>query len=443
MTHLDPGAADAVRVVVGLGAVVVLPLGIRLLGSRLVPQSPLWSVAGLFAAVAVWLPVGRPAAVVSLPFVVACVLLAARASRVPSFSLGVALLTPAIGAAALLAERAGWGLLGFDGDYLALTVPHMLFAGFGACLITGLVTRAVPGTASRVASTAVPLGVLLVLVGYFVSDVAELAGATVLTVGLWAGAAATLQVRRARLLLRVGVATIVVSMVLALWWALGEATDLVHPTLSWMVATHGVANAFGFVLCTVVGLRMVAEPVRTGLTYPEVGATQGGPLPVGYRGLHVRHLVGRAVAPLDAHRVGEALLGWQVHAAARVPIRVDAPEAAVGGRVTTRLGLGPLRLSEPCQVIWVERAPARTGFGYGTLPGHVFRGEEAFTIEHDDAGDLWFVVTAYSVPEVWWVRLLGPLVVVGQHLFLRLLARGARRVLQSEPSGAVARASGG
>ncbi|WP_081681156.1 YndJ family transporter [Cellulomonas sp. URHD0024] len=431
MTHLDPFAADVVRVVVGVGTVVVLPLGIRLLGDRVVPQSRLWAVAGLFAAVAVWLPVGPVAALVVAPFALACLVLAACALRAPDLATTIALVTPAIGAAALVAERAGWGLLGFGGDYLALTVPHMLFAGFGACLITGLVTQAVPGPAARLASSAVPLGVLLVLVGYFVSDAAELAGATVLTVGLWAAAAATIRVERARGLLRTGVVTVVVSMLLALWWALGEATDVVHPTLSWMAVTHGVANAFGFVLCTLVGLRLVPRPAPTGLTYTEVGATKDGPLPAGYRTLHVRHLLGRSSSSLDARRVGEALLGWDVHAAAHVRLEVDAPLASPGVHATTRLGLGPVRLSEPCAVVWVERTPERTGFGYGTLPGHLFRGEEAFTVEHDDAGDLWFAVTAFSVPVVWWARAIGPLTVVGQHVYLRLLAHGARTVLRA------------
>ena len=72
-----------------------------------------------------------------------------------------------------MAEPAGWGLLGFDGDYLALTVPHMLFAGFGACLVVALVTHAQASPVSRVAAVAAPTGVLLVLAGYFVSDAAE------------------------------------------------------------------------------------------------------------------------------------------------------------------------------------------------------------------------------------------------------------------------------
>ena len=92
-------------------------------------------------------------------------------------------------------------------------------------------------------------------------------------------------------------------------------------------------------------------------------------------------------------------------------------------------GSDPLQLSVPCEVVWVERTADRVGFGYGTLPGHLFRGEEAFTVERDDAGDLWFVVTAFSVPDRWWVRLAGPLTVVGQRLYLRVLARGARRLV--------------
>jgi uncharacterized protein (UPF0548 family) len=166
------------------------------------------------------------------------------------------------------------------------------------------------------------------------------------------------------------------------------------------------------------------------LTYDEVGATRDGELPDGYRHLRVRHLLTRAAAPGDVELVGEALLRWHVHAVAGIDVRTNADEAAVGVRVVSRPGLGPVRLSVPCEVVWVQRSPDRTGFGYGTLPGHLFRGEEAFTIERDDAGRLWFVVTAYSVPDRWWVRAVGPVAVVGQHLYLRLLARGARRVLR-------------
>lgn len=50
-------------------------------------------------------------------------------------------------------------------------------------------------------------------------------------------------------------AVLVATMLLALWWAVGEAFDVPHPSLSWMVLTHGVANAFGFGLCALLALR--------------------------------------------------------------------------------------------------------------------------------------------------------------------------------------------
>ncbi|GEK22563.1 YndJ family transporter [Cellulomonas xylanilytica] len=434
MSELSPVAEDALRVVVGLGTVVVLPLGLRLLGDRAVPRSRslLWPLAGLLAAVSVWLPVGAPAALLATPFAAACLVLAVCTVRVRTFPVAVALATPLVGAAALVAERAGWGLLGFSGGYLALTVPHMLFAGFGACLVVGLVAQTTATPLTRVAGVAVPPGVLLVLAGYFVSDAAELVGAVVLTAGLWCAAAATVGLvgsRTARLLLRVGAVTIAVSMLLALWWAVGEATGLAHPSLSWMAVTHGVANAVGFVLCSLLGLRLLpTTPQPPGLTYAEIGATQAGRLPQGYRHLRVRHLLMSGATTLDLASVGDALLRWRVHEAALVQVLPDGPEAVPGLRVVSRPGAGPVSLPVPCEVVWVERTTDRVGFAYGTLPGHPFRGEEAFTVERDDAGDLWFVVTAFSVPDRWWVRLAGPLTVVGQRLYLRVLARGARRL---------------
>uniref|UniRef100_UPI0028E8CEFC YndJ family transporter n=1 Tax=uncultured Cellulomonas sp. TaxID=189682 RepID=UPI0028E8CEFC len=373
---------------------------------------------------------GPAAAALAVPFAAAGAVLAACTLRVRLLSTAVALATPLVGAVALVVERAGWGLLGFGGDYLALTVPHMLFAGFGACLVVGLVAQRTTTPLTRVASVAAPAGVLLVLAGYFVSDAAELVGAVVLTVGLWCAAAAVVGLTGpGRRLLRVGAVTIGISMLLALWWAVGEATGVAHPSLSWMAATHGVANALGFVVCTFLALRLHAAPERDTLTYPDVGATQHGTLPPRYRHLRVRHLLTAGSTAHDLAVVGDALLRWQVHAAANIELRHDAAAAAPGVRVASRVGIGPVRLHEPCEVVWVEQDADRVGFGYGTLPGHLFRGEESFVVERDDAGDLWFAVTAYSVADLWWVHGARPLVPLGQRLYLWQLARGARRVL--------------
>ncbi|MGY4645575.1 YndJ family transporter [Cellulomonas sp. URHB0016] len=456
--ELTPAALGVVRVAVALGAVVVLPTGLRLLrrGAVPVPTSPAWVLVGALAAVSVWFPVGPVAALLAVPFAVAGAVLAGCAVRLllgrPDGGLvvaatAVALGTPVVGAVALVAERAGKSLLGFSEEYLALTVPHMLFAGFGACLVVGLLARAVVAPdgvlprAVRVAAVATPVGVVVVLVGYFATDAVELVGAVLLTVGLWAAAAAAWRVgsqRRTRSLLQVGSVAVAGSMVLAVWWALGEATGLAHPGPSAMVATHGVLNAGGFVLCTLLGLRrelragLVDEPdheTPDAVTYYPVGGTRSGVLPSGFRHLTVRHRILTDAGEHDRARLGEALRTWQVHSAAHVQLLADAELAEPGVRVVTRIGVPGLRLSEPCEVVW----STPDGFGYGTLPGHLFHGEEAFTVELD-GGALWLVVVAYSVPAVGWVRALGPLVVVAQRLYLRQLAKGARRITAQRAS---------
>lgn len=48
-------------------------------------------------------------------------------------------------------------------------------------------------------------------------------------------------------------------MVLALSRAPGEATGLPHPILTWMAATHGVGNALGFALCSVLARKRLRD----------------------------------------------------------------------------------------------------------------------------------------------------------------------------------------
>jgi uncharacterized protein (UPF0548 family) len=160
------------------------------------------------------------------------------------------------------------------------------------------------------------------------------------------------------------------------------------------------------------------------LTYPEVGATRGGALPPGYR--HVRHRVRLGRDCFE--RAGAAVLGWHLHRAAGVRITADAPRAAPGVTVVSGLGLGPLRLRAPCRVVWAEQGSTRAGFGYGTLPGHPARGEEAFVVERDDAGEVWFAVTAFSVPDRWIMRAAGPAGRAFQHGYAWWLGRVLRRL---------------
>ncbi|MFC0531267.1 DUF1990 family protein [Phytohabitans kaempferiae] len=144
----------------------------------------------------------------------------------------------------------------------------------------------------------------------------------------------------------------------------------------------------------------------TPTTYPEVGHTRRGPLPAGYR--HMRHRTRLGAGDAVFAVAAQAVLSWRMHRAMRVGIDPSAPRADAGVTVVTRPGVGPLRLTAPCVVVWAEDGPERAGFGYGTTAGHPFSGEEAFVVTRDADGSVWLDVVSFSRPAQPWVRLAGP-----------------------------------
>ena len=159
---------------------------------------------------------------------------------------------------------------------------------------------------------------------------------------------------------------------------------------------------------------MVAEGVGTHpgaraaeLSYPEVGATRGVvfgepgvALPTGYHALRRTVRVGRGERTV--------VLGWgmQFSAGATVYPLDAVPEVGQTVLVTTRIG--PVPVTAPCRVVWTVDEADRAGFGYGTLPGHPERGEEAFVVTRDATGDVWCTILAFSRLATWYARLGGP-----------------------------------
>ncbi|UNO43153.1 YndJ family protein [Streptomyces sp. MST-110588] len=289
-----------VNLIVMLGMFAVVPMGLALIdGPRPGPLRRvrrIWPLAAVAGSTALWLPRGPLAATLAGAYAAATLLLALHApyrlirtrSLAPrEIAVLTALVTPAVAGTALVAERAGHRLCGFDLRILSLTVPHFHFAGFAAALTAGLVCHATGRRSGRLAALSVPAGTLLVLLGYFVDDWAELAGALVLTAGMWLvglltwrDVRGTVPDRTTRALLGVSAAVLVATMLLALSWALGEATGLPHPTLGWMAATHGLGNALGFALCALLAWgriqhsagRPSAGPDHTPPTAPAPGS---------------------------------------------------------------------------------------------------------------------------------------------------------------------------
>jgi uncharacterized protein (UPF0548 family) len=154
-------------------------------------------------------------------------------------------------------------------------------------------------------------------------------------------------------------------------------------------------------------------------SYAEVGAADGAP-PPGYAVDRSRTRLGAGQAVFE--RGCAALRGWE-HIPSGwmrllwpdVPL---APEATVGVLV----GLPGLWALSACRVAYLidEHEPARRfGFGWGTLPAHVARGEERFVVEWRPDDSVWYDIVAFSRPNHPLLRLGYPAMRLMQRRFAR------------------------
>jgi uncharacterized protein (UPF0548 family) len=159
------------------------------------------------------------------------------------------------------------------------------------------------------------------------------------------------------------------------------------------------------------------------LTYEPRGLTLDGPLPPGFHHLEVERRLGAGDAAYRS--VSEALMTYAPQRGLGLRPHGTAARAAVGVDLLSRLVVLPV----PCRVVWVVEGPDRTGFGYGTLEGHVESGEEGFLVERR-GDDVYAVVRAYARPASWLTRLAGPVTWraqrVAAHGYLRALQRAVR-----------------
>ncbi|TBN56972.1 DUF1990 domain-containing protein [Glaciihabitans arcticus] len=143
--------------------------------------------------------------------------------------------------------------------------------------------------------------------------------------------------------------------------------------------------------------------------FPFAGITLSeAPAPPGYRLVSRRTLLTCSFE--DALPV---LMTWGIKTRAGFRVSSSAP-VAVGDVLEVRLG--PVR--EPVRVAWVTSA----GFGYETLVGHPLAGEEAFLLETDSLGRLWFVNRSISRPVGAWRLVAWPLR-LAQAFFVRRYGR--------------------
>lgn len=109
------------------------------------------------------------------------------------------------------------------------------------------------------------------------------------------------------------------------------------------------------------------------------------------------------------------LLSWQAHEFAGVHVSTTGAESV-------SLRFGPT--NSPCLILKRETLAARTVLVYGTLPGHVETGEEAFIIDLAADGTVYGRCIAFSRPAWIWARLGAPVARRVQLYITRRYLRG-------------------
>ncbi|MGV3659867.1 MAG: YndJ family transporter [Prosthecobacter sp.] len=179
---------------------------------------------------------------------------------------------PAIGAAWLVAHRAGWTPWDFDPLIVLLTAAHFHHAGFTLPLMAGLNAKAYHGSLTQISCAAILAGVPLVAVGitgthFGVLPFVEPLGVSVLVLG--ALGVAVSQIRCGfvkpmsgwrRACFCVSGASLFVAMLLALGFGLRHVFPNLALTMPQMWMIHGTLNTFGFGLCGILAWRSTHPP---------------------------------------------------------------------------------------------------------------------------------------------------------------------------------------
>lgn len=203
-------------------------------------------------------------------------------SDIGELCLDAALLFLPVGGIWLLASRLGVGLMGFQEPIVLLTAVHFHFAGFAACLLTGLSGRLdLPRSVYRPVVIGVMAGIPLLALGISFAPLLEVFSAFV-----FASSLATLAVlwlmqlprlRRGRVLLAVSGLSVLVSMAYALTFSIAEFLGLIWVTIPQMAQGHGALNALGFALLGLLAFwRLRPQPRITppGMPFSQL-ASQG------------------------------------------------------------------------------------------------------------------------------------------------------------------------
>lgn len=167
--------------------------------------------------------------------------------------------------------------------------------------------------------------------------------------------------------------------------------------------------------------QFIASQKDLAFSYLEVGATRSEASPAKYTVDHNRIKLGQGEETYQ--RAITALRSWQQFDLGWVTLVPPGQPLQVGTTVAVQaktFGWWSLNATRVVYVIdEMDFEKARFGFAYGTLPDHVERGEERFTVEWRADDSVWYYIYAFSRPKKLVVRLGFPITRMLQKRFVR------------------------
>ena len=177
--------------------------------------------------------------------------------------------------------------------------------------------------------------------------------------------------------------------------------------------------------------RFIKRNASLTFSYPEVGHSKKTADIPGYDNDRNEEQLGQGSAAFEAAK--EAIRQWKMFPGtwARIePKGVPIREGEVVAMVAKIFGLHWLNT---CRIVYTvdENGPVKKfGFAYGTLPGHVEKGEELFQVEMREDDSVWYVIRAFSKPRFWLARLGYPIARMYQRRFVRESKMAMKRAVE-------------
>jgi len=151
-------------------------------------------------------------------------------------------------------------------------------------------------------------------------------------------------------------------------------------------------------------------------SYHEIGST-ATTFPVGYDHDSNRVLVGQGID--DFHLAKASLAAWKMFPSDWVRIFPHQPPIEAGREVAVLFQLFGLWWYNSCRIVYTIDQAHQFGFAYGTLHGHVERGEECFQVYLDKKERVWYQIEAFSQPNIWLTKIAYPIARRFQRRFVR------------------------